>query len=285
MKDKVATVVITYNRIEFLKDLIVALRSQTRRPDKIIVVNNSSSDGTGEWLAGQSDLDVITQPNVGSSGGQYTGFKAALATGYDWIWAMDDDVLPAGNCLEKMLEKAETGSIYAPLRIAHEGNVYMNDTIGLNLSEPFKSIWTEILSEKHLDRELIRAEGITFEGPMMPREVVEKLGLPEKKFFIYADDTEYFARAKGAGIDCWLVRDAHLQRRLPGYFDPADFGWKHYYMIRNIIAVDVLHGGPAVRWLRPFGYLISWLKRCRRPDDIKTTLRAFFDGYFYKSES
>jgi GT2 family glycosyltransferase len=283
MNKSVSVVVVTFNRLDFLKDIINSLKEQTYRPDRIIVVNNSSTDGTGEWLAGQSGLVVIHQSNVGSSGGQYTGIKAAYESGSDFIWAMDDDVLPEKNCLEKLMEYAAEDAVYAPLRIADSGEVYINDTIKLNLDNPFSSIWTEIIGEEHLENELIPAEGITFEGPLMPREIVGKLGLPEKKFFIYADDTEYFARAVKAGIKAYLVRDARLHRRLPGYFDPTEFGWKHYYMIRNIIAVDVLHGSPSVRWLRPFAYMASWLRRCRKPADIATTLRAFADGYFYKS--
>jgi GT2 family glycosyltransferase len=285
MKKTVSAVVITFNRLNFLKDIISSLRHQTYAPEKIFVVNNSSSDGTGEWLAGQDDLIVINQPNLGSSGGQYTGIKAAFESGADYIWTMDDDVLPEKDCLEKLMEFARPDAIFAPLRIADSGEVYINDTISLNLERPFCSIWDEIISKKHLDKEIIPAEGITFEGPLMPRDIVAALGFPEKKFFIYADDTEYFVRAAKNDIKSYIVRDAKLHRRLPGDFDPTRFGWKHYYIIRNIISIDVLHGNFAVRWLRPFAYLVSWLGRCRKPADIGTTLRAFVDGYFYRSDN
>ena len=152
-------------------------------------------------------------------------------------------------------------------------------------STRIRSIWNDILSEKDLQNEYIDAVGITFEGPLFHRSLVDKIGLPEKKFFIYGDDTEYFIRAAKAGFKIRIVRDARSNRKLP-YADPnSGFTWKHYYIIRNIIAIDVLSGSLPVRLIRPVGYFIKWLGKCRNLSDVKTTARAFIDGYFYKSEN
>ena len=59
MNDKIAVIVITYNRLKFLKEIIESIRKQTRKADEIFVINNSSSDGTSEWLIGQNDLTII----------------------------------------------------------------------------------------------------------------------------------------------------------------------------------------------------------------------------------
>lgn len=49
-KYRIAAVVVTYNRLDLLKECINSIRQQTRKLDEIIVVNNSSTDGTLEWL-------------------------------------------------------------------------------------------------------------------------------------------------------------------------------------------------------------------------------------------
>ena len=54
--EKVIAVVVTYNRQSLLSECINALRSQTRRLDAILVVNNGSTDSTEEWLKKQSDV-------------------------------------------------------------------------------------------------------------------------------------------------------------------------------------------------------------------------------------
>lgn len=284
MNDKTAVIVITYNRLEFLKEIIEALKNQTRKPDEIFVIHNSGTDGTAEWLNDQTGLTVITQPNVGSSGGQYTGFKAAYEAGYDWIWTMDDDVVPAANALEELLKGFDTNTVRAPLRYLPNGNAFLNDCLKFNLTNPFKSIWVSIISKNDLSNDYVYAEGITFEGPLIHRSIIEKIGFPDKKFFIYADDTEYFARALKAGAKIYVYTKVKMQRKL-NYTEASDFSWKHKYFIRNIIAIDVMHGTLPVRILRPLGYLIKWMQRCKSLEDYKTTIKSFKEGYFYKSEN
>ncbi len=283
--EKIAAVVVTYNRLPYLKELIVALREQSRKPDEIIVVDNGSDDGTGDWLKAQEDLSVVTQENLGSSGGQYTGFETAFNRGFDWIWTMDDDVAPAKNCLERLLENIEEKRVHAPLRYDTDGEPFLNDVKRFNLTFPFKSIWRGVFTAEDIKKEYIAAEGITFEGPLFHRSLIEKIGLPEKDFFIHADDSDYFIRAKKAGYKIFVVRDALLRKKLP-YKDPDKaFTWKHYYIIRNVAALDVLHGNLFVRVLRPFAYLIKWILAARNYNNLKTVLRAFRDAYFYKSSA
>lgn len=285
MNNSLAAVVITYNRMNFLKEVIKSLRNQTKKIDKIIVVNNGSTDGTTQWLVEQKDLLVINQDNVGSSGGQYIGFKTAYEEGFEWIWTMDDDVIPEDNCLENLFENINPFRIHTPLRFDKNGNPFYNDVKHFNLTNPFISIWRGVIDKEDLKQDYISAEGITFEGPLFHKSLIEKIGLPEKKFFIYGDDTEYFARATKAGFKIFVVKKAKSQRKLH-YIDPdKKFNWKHYYIIRNIIAIDVLHGNLAVRIIRPWAYFIKWLGKVRSFDDLTTTLKAFKDGYFYKSEN
>jgi GT2 family glycosyltransferase len=282
--NNICAVVVTYNRIELLKELINSLRSQTIKLEKIIIVNNGSLDYTGNWLAQQKDLYVIEQENTGSSGGQYTGIKSAYELNMEWIWVMDDDVIPELNCLEKLIQKISYNRIHAPLRYSNENIPYLNDVKYFNLTNPFKSLWQGILTNKDIVEEYISAEGITFEGPIFHRSLIEKIGLPEKNFFIYGDDTEFFIRAKKSGFDIYIVRDAKSHRKLPVSDLREKFDWKHYYIIRNIIAIDVIHGNLAVRLFRPIGYFIKWLFRCHNTDNLKITFKAFIDGYFYKSK-
>ncbi|HUS02867.1 MAG TPA: glycosyltransferase, partial [Chitinophagaceae bacterium] len=102
--DKVIAVIVTYNRQQLLANCITALKNQTRKLDTILVINNGSTDETSKWLKKQKDIDHITQENVGSGGGFYTGIKTAFERGYHWIWLMDDDGFPKEDALEKLLE-------------------------------------------------------------------------------------------------------------------------------------------------------------------------------------
>lgn len=285
MIDKIAAVVVTYNRLELLKKVINALREQTHKIDKIIIVNNSSTDGTKEWLELQHDLEVITQSNLGSSGGQYTGSFFAYQSGYDWVWQMDDDVVADKYCLENLLKYAKPDFVVVPKRIASNGEVFYNDTKELNMTNPFKSIWKSIVSKDDFEnKDVVYAEGITYEGPLFHKSVFTRVGFAERKFFIIGDDTEYAIRLKKNSIKTAIINDAIFYRQLPVSENGHKFDWKTYHIIKNLIAMDVLHGSFSVRILRPFGYTIKWLTRCKSFKDIKVVISALKDTYFYKSE-
>ena len=285
MNDSIAAVVVTYNRLNFLKEIIFSLKIQSKKINKIIVVNNDSNDGTSEWLNEQNDLIVINQGNVGGAGGFHTGVKAAYEMGFEWIWIMDDDVVPDLDCLKFLFEKADKNKILTPIRIQPDGSIFYNDIYKFNFTNPFKSLWTEIISEKHFVGNMIKVEGITFEGPFFNRNIVKNIGFPEKKFFIFADDSEYSLRATKAGFEIYLVQNAKLYRKL-NYIDPLknDFNWKHYFIFRNLFALHILYGNLLVRYLRPFAFLILWITFCKKFKDIKTLFKAFIDGYFYKRD-
>ena len=108
----IAALVVTHNRLDMLKHCVASLLGQSSKINEVFVVNNGSTDGTGEWLDQQNNLRVFHQENIGSAGGFYTGIKLAYEAGYDWIWIMDDDAIPRLNCLELLL-KAANKSRYA----------------------------------------------------------------------------------------------------------------------------------------------------------------------------
>ena len=50
-----AAVIVTYNRLDKLTKVIDALKAQTLPPDRILVIDNASTDGTGAYLEGIAD--------------------------------------------------------------------------------------------------------------------------------------------------------------------------------------------------------------------------------------
>ncbi|MDX9924653.1 MAG: glycosyltransferase, partial [Ignavibacteriaceae bacterium] len=74
---KIAAVVVTYNRLEYLKKCIDSLYNQSHQINKIIVIDNSSDDGTWEYLQSQEYVEAIKQKNSGGAGGFFAGIKHA----------------------------------------------------------------------------------------------------------------------------------------------------------------------------------------------------------------
>ena len=110
--NKVAAVVVTYNRIELLKECIKALQQQIYTCD-ILIVDNASTDGTEEYINKiKKDYDNLhyknTGDNIGGAGGFNFGMRWAVEAGYEYVWVMDDDCLPYADALEKLIETDET---------------------------------------------------------------------------------------------------------------------------------------------------------------------------------
>lgn len=191
MKAKILAVVVTFNRLELLKRCFAALRAQTYEDFDILIVNNGSNDGTEEWLDSLSDDTIVLhQDNLGGAGGFYAGQKYGFDNGYDWIWMMDDDGVPAASQLEELLRIAKLTyvKIAAPivLNIDNDNEEAFYPGQPLNLPEGNISDNTRFVCP--------------FNGIMFQREVIETIGFIKKELFIWGDEREYTLRWRKAGF-------------------------------------------------------------------------------------
>jgi len=224
---KITVLVVTYNRVDWLKKNVSSILSQTRRPDEFIIVDNASTDSTAEFLTDVSLKagNVIVKrlnDNLGGSGGFSIGLKIAIDRGADWVWMMDDDALPYPSAL-KEIEWALSK---------------VGDDVGVVLSKLVKT------SNAIPKRKIVRARVGTFVGFGVSAKVVKKIGLPNADFFIYADDYEYSLRARKNGFRMVKVyssliehKDWIRQKRLFRFpfSKPSIPPWKVYYIFRNTI--------------------------------------------------
>ena len=106
----ISCVVVTYNRLELLKENIKSLLNQTYAPNKIYIINNCSTDGTAGYLAqfnNHNKITVVNLPkNIGGAGGFNHGTKLAVKEGAGYVWLMDDDTIPEPDALEHLVKTA-----------------------------------------------------------------------------------------------------------------------------------------------------------------------------------
>jgi rhamnopyranosyl-N-acetylglucosaminyl-diphospho-decaprenol beta-1,3/1,4-galactofuranosyltransferase len=195
MKEKIAAVVVTYNRKDLLRKCLVGCLSQSRPLDTIIIVNNASEDGTEEMLEKEFLINPIfdyvnSGDNLGGAGGFHLGMKRAYDKGYDWLWLMDDDVIPIDNGIEKYLKYSDKFLFIQGSRVSQDGERY---SWAQNFD--YKTGKSEIIDEntEFNNNPWIEVNTACFEGAFINRKVISKIGLPEIKFFIRGDDTHYGA--------------------------------------------------------------------------------------------
>ncbi len=300
MNKKIAAVVVTYNRITYLKECLNSLRNQTFRPDKIIVINNNSTDGTTQWLDNQPDLMVIHQQNLGGAGGFYSGLKTAYELGFGYIWVMDDDVEPALNCLEILVNSfKDFGNDYDVLLpdryYDKEKQFRWRYGNQFNFTNPFRGlgIGKGISASDDLNKKILPIVAFSFEGPIFKRVVIESIGDVEKNFFINHDDTDYSIRTINAGYRVGVVTDALLYRKIfPDNSKGLKVDFKLYYSIRNRIILDRKFGNNFFALIRNIRINVKLLMAFiyydfKKGDTqtffaVKPILNAFIDGFRWK---
>jgi GT2 family glycosyltransferase len=245
----ITAVVVTYNRKALLQECIGALLQQQFPPTHIIVVDNSSTDGTGQWLQSQQGLQVITQPNNGGSWGFYSGVAAAYRQGADWVWIMDDDTIPypgALAALVRALQATESAGdhfgYFVSKAVWKDGTPHlMNQPV---LYQQFKGKQTQ---QWYAEQGIIPVKHCSFVSLMIRRKAITAAGLPVKEMFIWNDDYEYTTRLRKQGFTGALVEQSVVLHKTPInymsdlYADTPANLWKYRYGVRNELYVLRCH--------------------------------------------
>jgi rhamnopyranosyl-N-acetylglucosaminyl-diphospho-decaprenol beta-1,3/1,4-galactofuranosyltransferase len=265
MRETVAVVVVTYNRADLLERMLDGLAAQTMQPDAVIVVDNASADHTRQVLEKRDDLPLqvlhLTE-NTGGAGGFHTGVRTAYDQGFDRIWLMDDDVVPAPDCLDVLL--AQGGPCLMAVREDTAGRLVEKAAIHFDLRSPLAiRPKTASVDSAYSDRASLPAElpieNVAFEGFLVHRDVIDVIGLPDPTYFIFYDDVDFALRARRAGFPILAVRDAVLVRQLEFDQQHALDTWKGFYMYRNLFVVHFRYGENRAVRLKPWLIVIAVL--------------------------
>lgn len=109
MKDiKISVVIITYNKVNYLKAVLRNLENQTNTSNiEYIVINDGSNDNTREFLEnynGRLDIQFRTIENSGSAVARNTGIRMSMG---EYILFLDDDIILENNYIDKMAHSIE----------------------------------------------------------------------------------------------------------------------------------------------------------------------------------
>ncbi len=286
---RIVAVVVTFNRLALLRRLLERL-AEVPELAEVLVVDNASTDGTGSWLAAHRDAAVTVHPlatNRGGAGGFHEGLARAVAAGADLVWLMDDDGLPDADCLATLLEHRDDLDFWGP--------VVVDEADPGRLVFPIRLPGGTRVVHRLADVERAAVDGriegivIPFNGVLVTRDLVERIGLPRAEFFIWGDDHEYRLRAEAAGARIATVVGAQVRHPSVGDLGtPMMFGrttynhspseLKAYCMARNnTVNLRDYRGWPHVLlfWLKTV-----WFYTFTRPSPgrIAMSLRAMYDG-------
>lgn len=186
-------VVVTYNRSHLLSGLLQSISEMAPKPGHVVIIDNASVDDTTsvvESFRQSIGTNIVYRQlatNTGGSGGFSEGMRTAYELGSEWIWMMDDDVevLPSG--LAQMGKWSERFKSIQGRRYDYDGSEFywqyrIAERMGIPI--PFAPSGFDEAGFKEMNSGC-------FEGMFIHRSIVQQIGLPDPRFFIYWDDQMY----------------------------------------------------------------------------------------------
>ena len=248
-ENRVAVVLVTFNRLDKLKIALDCYEKQTYPLAEIVVIDNCSTDGTDtflkEWEAekGKFKKKVITlSENTGGAGGFGIGMDEVLdqvnnnQLNVDWVMVSDDDAFPLPNAIEQLIE------FYNNRSVDEQNDISALSSQVLNQGKPHLAHRSRIeknifrvrfvgVSEKEYKNEFFEIDLFSYVGSMIKVHALQKAGTTNKNLFIYGDDNEHSFRLKNYGkILC--IPASIYNHDTPGV-ETRKVGWYNYYNRRN----------------------------------------------------
>ncbi len=239
MQAHVCVVIVTYgNRVRYLIQVVESVLAQGIY--KIIIVDNNSSSESKQGIKQLekhlgNKIEVVYLPeNLGSAGGYKRGLeKAYNDPECEFIWLLDDDNQPDGRALCELLkfwytidefqekEKRVVLSSFRISRLAYKKAVLQkkpylilgrkNSFLGFHFIDIPRKIFARMvplsLREQCLPQNI--TSGVIpvapYGGLFFHKSLLENIGFPDEKYFLYSDDHEWTYRITKKGGKIFIV--------------------------------------------------------------------------------
>jgi GT2 family glycosyltransferase len=233
---KLSIVIVNFNTKDLLKQCLTSLissnifRINSNKNSlkfenyEIIVVDNGSMDGSKEYLR---DLEqkkfrnnsiflkvIFNDQNLGFAKAVNQGIKQTKG---DYILLLNSDTVVKPGALLAMINFARTHPLAGVVggRLLNpdgtiQGSCYHLPGIGRAIKEWW--LGEEKISEKYAPKgkEAAEVESVVGGSFLIPREVIDKVGLLDERFFMYFEDLDYCRRVRKAGFKVYWVPKAEF---------------------------------------------------------------------------
>jgi len=234
MNGSTVLVTLTYgDRLQYLEELLARAFREKDITRAIVVSNASVAELDQLFMLWPNRVQVIElDSNTGSANGYAVGIEAALKTGCDFIWLMDDDNAPTPGSfpllkqrlIDCALRHGTDNTAVLGFRPTHQADVASgvptrfiapprSSYFGFHVRQlPYK-LWRRTPWGKPKPRAaqpLLELPFAYYGGLLGHADLFRRIGLPRRDLVLYADDTEYTFRIGNLGGHLYLVPEASL---------------------------------------------------------------------------
>ena len=251
------TVIISsYQSINYLPKCLEHLKQQSYRNYEIIVIDAGSTDGSAEFIetnypevrlirCGPIGLGEAINIGIRHASGQVIVFDLNTDEYVDRDWIVE---------LLQMLERFNFKIIAGTTRIIQGTNLIDEAGVDLNLFGQARKIG----QKKDINSFQFPNRPVTFTGcPAFHRDLLEKIGMVDEEYFIYAEDLDFCHRARSVGIETRCASKAISHHHIRGTMG-ANPRRLEYFLRRSNLRFHLIHSKPhriILNWL----YIVCFL--------------------------
>lgn len=252
---RLAAIVLNYRTAADTAIAVASLMASDRPIDDVIVVDNDEGRECQDALARWGDRVTYlrTGTNLGFAGGMNVGIRRALDGGAARILLVNSDVVVPPDCLER-LEAAMAGTGAGPatrLGAGIAGPLIMSrsvpDLIGsAGIAYNIATGRMRHRMQRDDDADVDAVSGCVM---LIRKEVFERIGLLDERFFFSFEEIDFCLRARAAGFPTRLAADAVAYHEGGKSIGPHS-ARRLYFAARNHLALASQHAngdGPMKR--------------------------------------
>ena len=216
VKNSISAIIVTFYPDDRFFEM---LRSIDNQVDNIWIVDNGSSGQIRTKLedlgsnANNSFNFILNDENLGLAAAQNQGIREAINEGSKWILLLDQDSIPAGNMIDKMMVAAESyqdKNYLGMITPRHENDDGEPSIPSYSTKHGFR-LHRYFMKVDEVDDTL--AFGMA-SGSFIPSAVLQEVGLMRDDFWIDYIDYDFSFRLRKMGYRIIGVGAASLKHRL-----------------------------------------------------------------------
>jgi GT2 family glycosyltransferase len=198
-------ILVNWNGKAVTLDCLDSLATISYRNFKVLVVDNASNDGSVQAIKAHHPEAVVLEQreNLRFAGGNNVGMKYALEQEAEFLCFLNNDTTVDRDFLNHLVARMQSDKM---IGMASPKIYYHDDPNRIWFAGGEMSMWTgtmkhtgirEIDRGQHdASREIDYATGCCI---LTTREVVEKAGMLDASYFMYAEDADWSMRVRRAG--------------------------------------------------------------------------------------
>jgi GT2 family glycosyltransferase len=242
---KIGLVTVLYGSDEVLEGFFKSLASQTYIEYHLYLVDNKPSANTDNLInsllikypIGGEYTHIKNTDNVGVAAGNNQGISLALQANVDHVILLNNDIeFYQPSLIDEMIADADKGEELIIPKILY----YNSRTIWMAGGHLLKKRgYTIHVGENDEDNIKYNKNGYFDYAPtcfmLINKNVFERIGLMDEKYFVYFDDTDFVYRAVEAGYKIYLMSNLEVFHKVSSSTGGHLTLFSIYYANRNRI--------------------------------------------------